>query len=422
MPLRTLPAAPPKDLQQVIALTLIVIGAGSLTILLFDHSSDLTTTWDTVVVPVNSIIYFASGIMIARNKRLFNKAVMLSALPSMLYQQGVFFEAIQSPSAISYYSAASAGGFFPMLYVVLFVALPRHATKLALGHCLIFYLQYLIHCTWLTSTEAPAARASAEAILIAVLLSHPLYVLSLRYIVQLNQKIQQTRATGLKEKADFLAMLSHELRNILQTLVCTLEVLQLKHRAEPEQTTLKNIDFAIQRLDNCLREASEISRLESAGCSLIHTDLKAADLCQAVDKHWQDTIEPGSFKTEINAHPADLVVHSNKNHLQKIIEHITERATHSGQAKSISVSITATSEHTHLIVTVQFSSLDREATACLRVPSSLQEIEASQSVLPEWLGNLTRLDMLIEQLEGRMKIDHSLIDTIRFDFYFPSSY
>lgn len=315
-----------RDLQRILAWTFMVIGIGSTAVLLFDSSSDLATAWDTYFIPFNSVIYFISGAMIAFRPSWFVAAVLFSAYPSMLYQQGVFFWSIQFPDPVSYYSAASAGSFFPMLYVVLFIALPERATRLAALHCLLFYLQFALHSWWLTETPFPEARAAAEAIFLAVMFSHPIYVVSLRYIIKLHQKIKLTHQTGLHEKADFLAMLSHELKNMLQTLVTTVDTLQLRLRAPAEQKILERIGIATEQLQFCLRDAAEMANLENPQMPVRYVDFDFPQLLGEIKKQWQPLIESKGLTFSISCADAPATLYCDRERLQQILGNLIGNA------------------------------------------------------------------------------------------------
>lgn len=405
MPLSAIPIVS-RDLQRILAWTFIVIGVGSTAVLLFDSSSDLATAWDTYFIPFNAVIYFASGAMIVLRPKWFVAAILISALPSMLYQQGVFFWAVQFPDPVSYYSAASAGSFFPMLYVVIFIALPGRATRLAVIHCLLFYLQFALHSFWLTETADPKARAAAEAILMAVLFSHPIYVISLRYIIKLHQKIQSTQQTGLREKADFLAMLTHELKNMLQTLVTTVDTLQLRLRAPAEQKILERIGIATEQLEFCLRDAAEMARLENPQIPIRNACFDFPLLIEEIKKQWQPAIESKGliFSSRITEIPAEL--NCDRDRLQQILGNLLGNALKYTEAGGIELNVQGNPEKSEVSIAVKDTGIG--------IPTAQQEnifkpyFRLRHALVEQSTGSglgLAIVKMLTERLGGRIAVD-----------------
>lgn len=396
-----------------------VIGSGSTAILLFDSSSGLATTWDHYFIPFNSTIYFISGALITLRPHWFTRAILLSALPSMLYQQGVFFWSIQFPDPVSYYSTASAGGFFPMLYVVLFIALPRQAKMLSTLHCFVLYLQFAIHSFWLTNTSTPDARAAAEAIFVAVLISHPIYVISLSYITKLHHKIRAAHAQGIRQKADFLAMLSHELKNMLQTLMSTVETLQLRLRSSSEQKILERIDLATEQLQFCLRDAAEMAHLEHPELSIRNTHFELVELLADIDKQWRPVIEQKGLAFSITPPPAPLSLHADRKRLSQILDNLLGNALKYTLSGSIEL-LYSFQDKQYLSITVKDTGIG--------IPEEQQEnifkpyVRLRQPLVAQASGSglgLSMVKTLSERLNGQINVSSTPGSGSSFTVKFP---
>ena len=133
----------------------IACGAASL----FDSSSGLFTAWDNYFTALTSVLYVVSGLIILLRPKWLTVAVLLSIVPSAIYQHGVMYLAVHQPSAASLYSAASSGPFFPLVFIVLFITLPRGAATLSWLHCAGFYAQFLLNATGL---PGPASRSPGQ--------------------------------------------------------------------------------------------------------------------------------------------------------------------------------------------------------------------------------------------------------------------
>jgi PAS domain S-box-containing protein len=99
-----------------------------------------------------------------------------------------------------------------------------------------------------------------------------------------------------RTKDEFLAMLSHELRNPLAPILATLRLLRLSGRREPELDILERQAGHLTRLVDDLLDVSRITR------GMIELRRRRIELAEAVDK----ALEIASPLIEERAHPVDM--------------------------------------------------------------------------------------------------------------------
>lgn len=318
-----------RKVELLIAKVLIATGLTTSIIGLWDSGSGLTTTWDNYGIPITSFLYFISGLIMYRKSEWILGAVLLTLIPTSIYQVGVLFWSIHYPDPASYYSAASAGPFFPLIYIVLFITLPKEATRLSWLHCSGFYLQFLLNNTVLADPSASDGRIAGEHLLQAVMFSHPVYILALQYIVQLRERLFETQREAFENKAGFLAMLSHEIRNLLQTMVSTIDMLDLRLKEPAERKSVARLQTAAMQLQTYLSDIGELTKLENPALSVQTESTDIPELLRDIREEWLPKAEARGLKLDVLIDPAiapGFEIATDKGRLRQIMVNLVSNA------------------------------------------------------------------------------------------------
>jgi signal transduction histidine kinase len=274
-------------LAKLFAVTFIVGGVATGIASLFDSSSGLFTEWDNYFTALTSVLYLVSGLIIYFRPRWLTAAVLLSAIPSAVYQQGVMYLAVHQPGAASLYSAASSGPFFPLIFIVLFITLPKGASTLSWLHCAGFYVQFLLNATWFPGPQLQSsAQIEGEHLLVEVMMAYPVYILALNYIVRLRERLHAAQEEVFRQKESFLGMLSHEIRNQLQTMVSAIDLLDRKLKGAAEQRTVVRLQVAASQLQTYLNDMNELTMLEDPTLRVDRTQFELSRVLDELCDEW----------------------------------------------------------------------------------------------------------------------------------------
>lgn len=402
---------------------LIVVGAGSSIASLFDSSSGLFTLWDDYGTMIISFLYFVSGLLIYLRPKWLTAAVLLSAIPTMIYQQGVMFMAIHQPGTASLYSAASSGPFFPLLYVVLFIMLPKGAARLSWIHCAGFHLQFLLNATWF-SASLPA-HGEGGHLLVEAMLAHPIYIVALNYIVRLRERLHTTRQEAFRNKENFLAMLSHEIRNLLQTMVGAIELLDLKLKDPAERKSLARLQTAATQLQIYLRDINELTLLEDPALRIEVKQFDLAQLLNDVRDEWRPQAESQGLQLVARVRGAagcqSLLVKTDELRLRQIITNLVSNALKYTEAGSVTISASASRESPGCAMVevadtgigIEEKHLDKIFLPYVRLENSKMDGAPGSGL------GLAIVERLVASIGGSLRVESQLNRGTRFEITVP---
>jgi signal transduction histidine kinase len=393
-------------------------GIASSVVGLFDSSSDLLTPWDNYMVTIVSALYIVTGVILHFRPQWRTAAVLLSIVPTMIYHQGVFYMAVHHPGTASYYSAASSGPFFPLLYVAIFIILPKGAARLGLIHCAGFYLQFLLNATLLT--EVIPGRGEAEHLLVEVMMAHPIYILALNYIVKLRERLHTTQQEAHQHKEQFLAMLSHEIRNLLQTMVGAIELLSLKLKEPAERRSVERLQKAATQLQTYLSDINELTKLEDPALKLQASEFDLKHLLDDLHDEWLPQAEQRGLQLEVKIHDAEkgraLLLHTDEARLRQIVSNLVSNALKYTEAGSVTIaaSISAASPNCALIevidtgIGIEEKYLGRIFQPHVRLENAIKRREEGTGL------GLTIVQRLVASIGGSLQVESQLDQGSRF--------
>jgi len=413
-------------LAKFFSATFIVGGIACGVASLFDSSSGLFTAWDNYFTALTSVLYVVSGLIILLRPRWLTAAVLLSIIPSAIYQHGVMYLAVHQPTAASLYSAASSGPFFPLVFIVLFITLPRGAATLSWLHCAGFYAQFLLNATCLPVPAAQSpGQVEAEHLLVEVMMAYPVYIIALNYIVKLRARLNLAQEEVFKQKENFLGMLSHEIRNQLQTMVSAIDLLGLKLKGAAEQRTVVRLQVAASQLQTYLNDMNELTMLEDPSLRIDKIQFDLAQVLDDLREEWSSQAANQGLQLNVNVKSADdgrsLLLFTDKARLRQIIANLLSNALKYTETGSVSIVASASVDLPGSVtvsvvdtgIGIEEGSLDK-----IFLPNIRLENAMSRNASGSGLG-LPIVERLVLSLGGSVRVESQLNKGTKFQVKVP---
>lgn len=391
----------------------------------FDSSDGLFTSWDNYLTAIISVMCVVSGLMIYRRPKWLTLAVLLSITPWVVYQQGVMFLAVHQPSTASLYSAASAGPFFPLTFVVLFITLQRGASAISWIHCAGFYGQWILNATWLSESFPTPGRFEGEHLLVEAMMAYPIYILSLNYIVKLRERLYAAQEDVFKHKESFLGMLSHEIRNQLQTMVGALELLDFKLKDPVERRSVHRLQSATTQLQTYLSDINELTKLENPTLSIERKPFSLTQLLDDLSDEWLPyalsqglqltTIAPGTWGGK------PMLVDTDEARLRQVISNLISNAIKYTETGCVTISAkTCIDSPGHFKVEVIDTGIGIDKKNVDRIFLPHVRLENAEGRRTEGSGlGLAIVKRLVESLGGSLRVESNLHHGSTFQVMVP---
>jgi signal transduction histidine kinase len=410
-----------RKLEKFFSTTFIVGGVGASIASLFDSNSGLFTPWDDFCTPITSFLYFVTGLIIYFRPKWLTAAVLLSMIPTMIYQQGVFYMGMHHPGAASYYSAASSGPFFPLLYVVLFIVLPKGAARLSWINCAGFYLQFILNNFWFSGLSS----VEGEHLLVEVMMAHPVYILALSYIVRLRERLYATQQEAHQNKEKFLAMLSHEIRNLLQTMVGAIDLLHLKLKEPSEQRNIVRLQKAATQLQTYLKDINELTQLEDPALRVKNSRIVLAQLLNDIRDEWLPQAESRELQLAVciqgRGEEQSLLIDSDGARLRQIVSNLVSNALKYTTEGSVTIAASVSSDRPNCAtIEVIDTGIGIEEKYLDRIFLPYIRLENAKRTRSEGSGlGLSIVQRLVTSIGGSLRVESQLNIGSRFEVTVP---
>ena len=128
-------------------------------------------------------------------------------------------------------------------------------------------------------------------------------------------------------RQDFLALVAHDLRTPLQSVLLQLEALLRRAEGEAAQvptTTLQAMKRNSQQLDRLVRDLLDASRIDARGIVLDLTSLRLPDLVSSVVSQVEGTLGTHRVTIEVNGNPPPVAADSRR--VEQILTNLLENA------------------------------------------------------------------------------------------------
>jgi signal transduction histidine kinase len=410
-----------RKMSRLFAWIFMCIGIGTTIASLFDSNSGLFTPWDDYCTTITSFLYFVTGLIIYFRPEWLLAAALLSVIPTMIYQQGVFYLAVRHPGVASYYSAASSGPFFPLLYVVSFIMLPKGAAKLSWINCAGFYLQYILNNFWFSGSSS----VEGEHLLVEVMMAHPVYVVALSYIVRLRERLHATQQEAHQNKEKFLAMLTHEILNQMQTMVGAIDLLHLKLKEPSEQRNIVRLQKAAKQLQTYLKDINELTKLEDPALYIQNSRFDLAQLLNNIRDEWLPQAESRGLQLTVRIQGREknqsLLINSDGARLRQIVSNLVSNALKYTENGSVTIAASVSSNMPNCAtIEVIDTGIGIEEKYLDRIFQPYVRLENAKRTRSEGSGlGLSIAQRLVASIGGSLRVESQLNLGSRFEVTVP---
>lgn len=388
-----------------------------------DSRDHLTTDWDNLTFPVIMSIYFAASVTVILRPQWLEPAFFTALFPTTIYQVGIVYLAIYQPSDASYYSAASGTSFFPQVYVGLFIVSRRWATLCSVLHCGAFFALSAFNWFMLDGIPVTPLRVQGEHLLNAILLSHPTYILALRYIIRLRERLHLANNAAYEGKVDFISMLSHEIRNQMQTMVNMIDLLGLRLKDASSQKVLMRLQASAEQLHTYLTDVSELTQLDNPSLKLAFEVFSIQDLLEEVGEEWLPKAQEKHLALTVltSTSGRSPMIHSDRARLRQILTNLVSNSLkYTLQGK---VSLWVELSGLDMRISVADSGIGIAPGQHERIFLPRVRLENAVSEVTEGSGlGLAIVAKLVDSLDGRIELNSELGLGSNFCVVLPRGY
>ncbi|HIV72675.1 MAG TPA: hypothetical protein H9903_17195, partial [Candidatus Aquabacterium excrementipullorum] len=222
--------------------------------------------WDLIGMPLASAVMLAATWVLHRRPAWSTPAMLCVMAVSGIYLQGVVFLNLFAPSSNHLYSLLSTAQFMPLFYLAAFAGFQR-------GASLLCWLQYgglvvqLIISLMHPRVDEPNLLMQAKA---GILLAQPTFILVLTFMVRLRHELATREREHYEGKERLLAMLSHEIRGPLQTMLSSVGLLSTRVQDASSARAVQRLEAAASQLDRHLRDLLAFNQLDNPDLPIEH--------------------------------------------------------------------------------------------------------------------------------------------------------
>lgn len=224
-----------------------------------DERAGMNSAWASITVPMVSAVLGASALTVWWRPHWHPWASAASTIASAIYFIGSLVSATVSAQPNKLYEVASNAQFMPILYMAAFVVMVRGAALLSW----LTYAGVLIAYLCLFGLPPPRNGDPLGHFWFTLLITHPMCILALSYISVLHSRLSQAERKAQADRERFLAMLSHEIRTPLQSMLGSIDLLDLKVRGQVERRAIDRLRQVAAQLEAHLRDVTEYTRLDN---------------------------------------------------------------------------------------------------------------------------------------------------------------
>lgn len=224
-----------------------------------DERAGMNSPWASLTVPMVAVVLAVGALAVWWRPRWANLAAGAGTVASAAYFIGSLVAATQSSHPNKFYEVAANAQFMPVLYMAAFVVMVRGAALLSW----LTYAGVVIAYLCLFGLPPPRDDDTFGHFWFTLLISHPMCILALSYISVLHSRLHQAELKAQSGRERFLAMLSHEIRTPLQSMLGSIDLLDLKVRGDAERRAIDRLRQVSAQLEAHLRDVTEYTRLDN---------------------------------------------------------------------------------------------------------------------------------------------------------------
>lgn len=398
----------------------VMAAIGSMLVWWADERDGMNSDWAHVAVPVVSVVLAAGAVAVWLRPRLHNAVSAVCTAAAATYFIGSLVTATTAERATSLYEVASNAQFMPTLYLGAFVTMAHSAARLSW----LTYTALLLAYVSLYGLPPPRTDEPLSHFWFTLLITHPLFILALSYIGVLHKRLSAAEVEAQSGRERFLAMLSHEIRTPLQSMLGSIDLLDLKVRGDAERRAIDRLRQVSGQLEAHLRDVTEYTRLDNPAWQLhpqpVDLPRLVHDSCEA--------LQPRSRSRGLQLHcliDADARLrsaHTDPTRVRQILDNLLHNAlkyTSQGHI-TVQLGVRAALGTEVLCLSVQDTGIGIAPDAMARIFEPYVRLEDRRLPRAEGTGlGLAVVRRLVDRLGGQLEVDSSPEEGTRFTVLLP---
>jgi signal transduction histidine kinase len=208
--------------------------------------------------------------------------VLAAMVAGSVFIIGKLVHHLYTPENDQLYGVMTVALYGPIIYVAAFAIFKRGARRYSWMHYSATVLVMLITAIWPPGIED--VQVTQAKIMMTVVA--PAYIIALSFMVRLREAVTDKERAAHEDKERMLAMMSHEIRGPLQTMLSSVDLLASKMVDGPSQRALARIGTVAEQLDRQLKDLVEFNRVTNPELTIEQTDFDLEALVDSVrDDH-----------------------------------------------------------------------------------------------------------------------------------------
>lgn len=271
-----LPAVDPLQ-RPLLLKALPMVAIAVLALWLLERPHLLVGRWDRIGMPLASAVMLAATWVLHRRPAWSTTAMLCVMATSAVYLQGIIYLNLFAPSANHLYSLLSTAQFMPLFYLAAFAGFQRGASLLCWLQYGLLVMQLIVSLLH-PRVDEPNLLLQAKA---GILLAQPTFILVLTFMARLRQELATREREHHEGKERLLAMLSHEIRGPLQTMLSSVDLLATKVRDPGASRAVQRLEAVAGQLDRHLRDVLAFNQLDNPDLTIEHRSYDLAALVRS---------------------------------------------------------------------------------------------------------------------------------------------
>ena len=264
-----------------------MVGVAVLALWVMESPHMLVGRWDVIGMPMLALVMLAATAVMYWRPAWATAAMLCVLGSSAVYLQGILFFNLFAPSPLHLYSLMSTAQFMPLFYLAAFAAFQQGAAALCWLQYSLLVLQVMVSML-IPGPHETTLLMQAKA---GVLLAQPLFILVLTFMERLRHKINVQERESYRGKERLLAMMSHEIRGPLQTMLSSVDLLSTKVQDASSARAVQRLGGVAEQLDRHLKDLLEFTRLDNPDLTIEQRAYDLEALVRATCEAYQDTAQ-----------------------------------------------------------------------------------------------------------------------------------
>lgn len=397
-----------------------------------DERAGMNSAWASITVPMVSAVLGACALAVWWRPHWHLRASAVGTGASAIYFIGSLVSATVSAQSNKLYEVASNAQFMPILYMAAFVVMVRGAAVLSW----LTYASVVIAYLCLFGMPPPRNEDPLGHFWFTLLITHPVCILALSYISVLHSRLSQAELKAQAGRERFLAMLSHEIRTPLQSMLGSIDLLDLKVRGQAERRAIDRLRQVAAQLEAHLRDVTEYTRLDNPAWQMHLQPVDLPKLVQDSCEALQSRARSRGLRLQCDiASDARLRdAESDPTRVRQILDNLLHNALKYTTEGEITVRLALRHAHANghgetdadalltdaVALSVHDTGLGIAPEAMARIFEPYVRLEDRRLPRAEGTGlGLAVVRRLVDRLDGRLEVDSTPQEGTRFTVLLP---